>query len=97
MSDVVIHACRDAGCGTRIVFVLTPKGHQMPVDAATVLCTFCSHAHLGSGCASCSCGAFKLAAMFDSEIMTSHFQTCRSPARFRKKERKEAFNAPNRR
>lgn len=82
--------CRHPRCGAKVVFVMTRKGHQMPVDLATCKCAACGHpysAHVPNT-ASVSggpCADFRLAQLFDSQLMTSHFGTCVEAARFRRR------------
>lgn len=93
--------CKHPRCGVDMVFVMTEKGHQMPVDLASLKCAGCNHTYgghakgyCGEGTPNpadgkvCECPGFRMAQLFDAGLMVSHFGTCVEATRFRKR-RKE--------
>lgn len=88
MSELVIRDCKERVCGMKIVFVLTTKGRQMPVDLMTCKCAACGHPYSDhkplTANVSGPCAQFRLAQVYDMGLMVPHFSTCQNAKRFRR-------------
>ncbi len=88
MTDLVIRDCKQKACGAKIVFVMTSKGRQMPVDLNTCKCAACGHPYSthvpGFSASSGPCAVFRLAQVYDMGLMVSHFSTCQNAQQFRR-------------
>lgn len=83
-NDIRVVKCKHEECRADLVFVMTAKGHQMPVDLATLRCASCTTPYPAHNAAD-SCGAkFRLAQLYDANLMVSHWGTCKNAKAFRR-------------
>jgi hypothetical protein len=85
-----VRTCREPSCKAALIFVESPAGKVVPVDAETAKCADCGHIHsagpddnLGLPCEDegCECPRHAIGT-YHPDRHTSHFKTCTKPSQF---------------